>query len=425
MTALATAGRLVLAAAVGCSAACASPVITKRYDSLALTPPAVAANAITIAGSAFPIDPAGPKLLFDLSGEGQAALIQAVASKLDGGSLHSAIAAPIRGGGGSGVEDFTTISRRVVISLEANHPGLADRLDRASITLTLEPKATFKSWNQLATRFETIDLGKMNYTQKDSLSAGLESAAPGSSEISKATLSASTERSLAEEVLLKQRYVANMGVLTPAEARIVQQGTVGLDLVGNLLFDVTLVAAGDPVKVWRYQIANLYDGGQAQPADKLRVARRLVHAAPSISGGWNATLNAACRRRTVTTGVETLTESDDVVTYQDATAAQASVLLATEEDLKVTGWLIRMPNEEALHVQEPDAVTMLLFDSFEGAREFLIWLKAGNAQQVGGRAIGLLSGSNVVPLTAAQRNALSVRTFGVNWTPKATLLTPP
>jgi len=44
MTALATAGRLVLAAAVGCSAACASPVITKRYDSLALTPPAVAAK---------------------------------------------------------------------------------------------------------------------------------------------------------------------------------------------------------------------------------------------------------------------------------------------------------------------------------------------------------------------------------------------
>lgn len=360
---------------------------------------------------------------------GQAALIQAIAGKLTTGTIQSAIAAPISRTS-SGVQDFTTVSRRVVISLEASHPGYADRLDQATITLTLEPNARFKTWNQLATRFETIDLGKINYTQKGTLSAGLESAAPGSSEISKATLSASTERSLAEEVLLKQRYVANMGVLTPSEARIVQQGTVGVDLVGNLLFDITLVAAGNPTRVWLYQVANLNnDSGQPQPADQLRVTRRLTHAAPSIQGGWTAKLKADYRRRTVTTGVETLTESDDTVAYQIASAAaQAPVILATEEDLKVTGWLIRTPDgKRALHIQEPDAVTALIFDSFDGAREFLIWLKAGTAQQVGGRVIGLRPTSgqgDLTPLTPTQRTNLFVDTFGVNWDPSSTVSVP-
>ena len=191
------------------SAGCAKPVLTRRYKALAAGA-SLGTGDVQLTASVFPIDAPAQRTIFDLAGEGQAALVAAVASvSVTGGSLHSALAAPISRGS-TGVVDKTSFSRRIVLSVSADHKGLADRLDFSRITLTLGKylEAEFRSWNQLATRFDTVDLGKLTFTQKDSLSYGLEGVLPGIGEVCKATTGGARDRIVGEEVQLRQRYVA-------------------------------------------------------------------------------------------------------------------------------------------------------------------------------------------------------------------------
>jgi hypothetical protein len=418
VTSLRKVGACLTLIAVSSLAACA-PAITKRYRTVAGTlGPAV----VTVSGSTFAIDPAGPKTIFDLGAEGQAALVEAVAAKVeDPASLTGTIAAPIARPPSSGIHDLTTLSRRVVLSINAKHDGLADRLDYCAVTLRMAAggAARFKTWNQLTTRFESIDLGKMNFTQKGTLSAGLEGTAPGSTEISKATLGATAERSLAEEVILRQRYVASSGVLTDTEAKVIQQGAVGLDLVGNIVVDLTVTARASRLERL-YRVENLFaKNGTPNEPGVVRLVRRIIRVPEQITGGWTAQLDAEFRRRIVAFGADTISEADDDVTYQSGIQAGDPVTLATEDELRVSRWLLMTSRDEVLHVQEPDGPMVLQFDSFDGARDFLVWLIASNASQVGGRPLGFAGVSGkpelVTPTAEGRWKALHVEIQGVNW----------
>jgi hypothetical protein len=411
------------ALAVTIAPAGCAPVLTKRY---AVVTGSVGDGTVSLSASAFPIDPPGPKTIFDLAGEGQAAAVAAFAAKSENlPGLQAAIAAPIARASNSGIQDVSTISRRVVLSVGASHRGLADRLDASTVTLHLKADgpAKFKSWNQLATKFETIDLGKMNFTQKGTLSAGLEGSAPGSTEIDKATLGATLENTLAEEVLLRQRYVVSSGVLTETEARVIQQGAVGLDLVGNITIDLTIAARQTAVETF-YRADNLFDakGGPQQPGE-IRLIRKFVRYPTTVTGGWSAEVQGRYRRRKVTVGAETITESDDEVTYEAPMPSTSGLVLASEDDLKISKWVL-MAGRQVMAIQEADGTGTLQFDSYDGARDFLLWLKASTATSANGRTLGFasLSGTSApAALTTEQRSILRVEIMGVNWV----LPTPP
>lgn len=414
--------RVRLAAMVGIVAAGTSacaPKITKRYLTVAGT---IGTGCVTLSGSAFPIEPAGPKTIFDLGPEGQGAAIAAYSAKAESVSnLQAAIAAPFTRAPGSGIQDVSTVSRRVVLSIDADHEGLADRLDACTVTLHLNATgpAKFKSWNQLTTKFETIDLGKLNYSQKGTFSAGLEGSAPGAGEIDKATLGVTAENSLAEEVLLRQRYVASSGMLTETDATIIQQGAVGIDLVGNVLIDLIVAARKTDVAIL-YRAENLLDAkGAPQAPGDVKVSRRYVRYPVNVTGGWATDAKGQCRRRGVTAGTETITESDDAVTYTHPSLTAANpIVLAAEDDLKVSKWVL-MAGDDVLAIQEPDGANDLQFDSYDGARDFLLWLKATTHGAVNGRTIGFpaLGSNSLTPLTPEARQDLRVEIMGVNWTP--------
>lgn len=411
--------RVVLSIAL-CSSlaatACAKPTLTRRYQTL--TPPeSVAQSApgpVELTASVFPVEPPAPRTIFDLGTDGQAALITALAAQ-GGGSLPGALASPIVRGQ-TGVVDRTTVNRRVVLSVSTTHAGLADRLDYASIVLEL-PKnapARFSAWNQLATKFETVDVGKLTFSQKDSLSSGLEGILPGISEITKATAGATRERIMGEEVLLRQRYVAITGSLVPTTAKVVQQGAVGIDLVGNTVFDVTL--AGDRIQQERlYSVEGLFKSGQPSlPAD-VTLNRRLIRFVETASD-WTVAVNAQFRRRRVTDGDRTVTESDDAIAYENVVSDGGSLTLVGAEDLKVSKWLIYNPQCEPIHVEEHAGPVVLQFDSFEGAENMLRWMLQTNTDTVAGRRLGYAKGINLVTPTATPRwLGLRVEINGLNW----------
>jgi hypothetical protein len=405
---------LVFLWAVALGSGC-SPVLTRRHATL--TAP-VLNSELKVSATAFPIEPSAPRTVFDLAPDGQAAMVTALAAKVDSpAALQAALAAPIQRSGGSGVQDLTTQSRRIVLSIDGEHQGLADRLTRCrtEFNLLATSLGRFKSWNQLSTRFDTIDLGKIGVTQKGSLSAGLESLAPGSSEISKATLGASTERGMTEEVVLRQRYVSSSGTLTPLQASILQQGAVGLDLMGNVIFDVVIAAA-------KAQLHQLYrpDGlfaasGQPLPAETVRLVRRLVRVPSNADQDITAKLKASCTVRTVAKGADTFTESDDVASLSDL-PDEAEVVLVTAEEQRVSQWYLQDRSGHILSIEEPDGDTVLAFDSYDGARDFLLWLRASNATHVAGRKIGLGEKGKLQATPDPPRwNDLSVRISGLNW----------
>lgn len=407
----------ILVFSIAVSLGCAKPGLTRRYAALEPGQP-VGTGAVQLTASAFPIDPPSQKSIFDLGSEGQAALITAIASQTGSTPLHAALAAPISRNPSPGVVDRTSVSRRIVLSVSADHAGLADRLDYSDIMLTLAPAspAKFASWNQLATKHETVDLGKLTFTQKDALSFGLEGVLPGISEITKATVGGARDRTLGEEVQLRQRYVVTTGALTPAVARVIQQGAVGIDLVGNAVLDITLTAK--KVEQDRlYTIDGLFKNNKPQlPADVM-LGRRLVRYAAALVSDWTADISADFRRRKVAEGDMTVTESDDRVSYEPIKQT-TSLTLVSAEDLKVSKWLLLAPDGRPVHVQENTGVVPLQFDSFEGAMETLRWLLETNADTIAGRAIGFFVTNTRVAAPPGQPRwiGLRVEINGVNWT---------
>lgn len=409
----------ILLTTVVASIGCAKPVLTRRYESVA--PPSsgalnVTPRAVELTASVFPIDPPAQRTIFDLASEGQAAMVAAVAAQASGGSaLHHALAAPITRAS-SGVVDRTSVSRRVVLSVSTDHAGLADRLDFSSVALNLAKGAQvkFTAWNQLATKFDAIDLGKLTFTQKDSLTFGLEGVLPGINEITNATIGGTRDRNLGEEVQLRQRYVATTGSLTPLVAKIVQQGAVGIDLIGNTVFDVSL--SSTRVQQERlFSADGLFKNGKAALPAEVTLNRRLIRYAETAAD-WTVDLTAEFRRRRVAAGDRTVTESDDIVAYESIAPRGTSLTLVDGEDLKVSKWMIYDPACQPIHVQEHSGPMPLQFDSFDGAEEMLKWLLETNAERVAGRPLGFFTGLGVSAPTGTPRwVGLRVEISGLNW----------
>lgn len=367
--------------------------------------------------SAFVLDvPEGAsgKTVADLPERAQAAAIKAIGSnpKTSTKDLLTAMGSPIgkkeKGGGDA---DRSVFKKRVVlaiVSLTTTAP--ADRLTFAKLSLVFpelsqddslrtpqnKTQATFVSWDKFATKYQTVDLGSLSYTQSRELDLKVAGQAPqgGGGEID-----SKTANSLQEQLKLSQRYTTITGSLTPEEADLVQQGAPGIDLAGNIAVDMTIKLPAEKDAYTITDFGELFAEGDkpsdpVKPADpgKLKVVSRSITAAKNQCRAVTANLTLDYVLRHVVSGAETITESDDVVEFRKGTLHAAPVTLVEADELKVPTWnlrlngrilsLERLPGPGGKLKSEP-----ITFDSYTNATDFLLWLTKTKPHGIGGRAL--------------------------------------
>lgn len=230
---------------------CAHPQLTRRYQSKRFMD-SPASDCVTV--SVFTMDTPGEKqqrMVASLNGEGQAAFIGEIGKRTSSLGDFSQALMHTGAGGKETLIDKTIFRKRLVFAVTKKEPGqgkhtltLADRINILKVTLKSQ-KGVFDSWNRFETKYQTVDLGKVSRTQ--SVSAQLTGSIGPAAEATIPTKLEAVlrgEKKIEEEVQLKQRYIELAGIISPEkdEAKLYQEGVVGIDLTGTFLVDFVLQA---------------------------------------------------------------------------------------------------------------------------------------------------------------------------------------
>jgi hypothetical protein len=385
--------------------ACVSPYLTNRFHDAAFVERKAAGDLLKV--SAFVLDvppPAAKNFIFELSPEAQSALVQVLADKTE---TVEAFMDSLKNGGGEGADggdcmDKSRFRKRIVFSVEKKMSadpgeiGPADRVSELLVKLAIPERARFLSWNRFETKFESVELGKVNATQNSK--AGLAGTMLPKSPLLPATIPVTAEfaRNLAEEVSLKQRYVSISGSLDFQNARLYQQGGVGIDLAGNFFVDLDVRSATDPTRDETFiTIGNLKSKAGYTAAEKLQVEFKKLRFASS-STPVRCALDFDFILRHVANKGHTVIEGDDGVQFVLGSGRNEFELLGMT-DLKARVFKIishRLNNGKP----SPDSFILHLtgcreapicFASYGMARGFLEWLKETKSTRIGQCALVL------------------------------------
>lgn len=297
--------------------------------------------------------------------------------------------------------DRTIFKRRIVFSIENTSPGPADRIERVKIQLTLNKNKNnpvLKDWDMFSSKYETIDLGTLQYKQSNVFGITASGSVPLSSPVE---LSANAElsRDLQETILLKDRRIVSTGQLTPTQAIVIQEGSVGMDLTGNMTLDIEIDIPNVSIPVPVTYMAKLFESGQPIDGKKVKISRRYAKY-PEFSNcpiTADVTIDYILRHvkrgidEVIDTGEKSIAEGDDVV---ELITGQASIAQPVEiipsSILEFPAWRLALvetsivngketPVRRYLHLDK----TELYFDSYENTVEFLNWLNKTNSIEVG------------------------------------------
>ncbi len=396
--------------------ACASPELTRRYDSAEW----VAATTPLVEASVFSIDPPGSAktaTLLSLTDRGQQQLIDELAEKsTNATALLESLGASIGKKKKPGlVNDLTVIKRRLVLSAirtatAGKLPG--DRIQSLVCKIeNLTANTTFESWDKFSTVYGTVDLGKITLAQTASANLGVTAtSAENSGDPVERGGDISRSRTLTEEVSLRQRYIALSGILSRTSASIVQEGVVGIDLAGNAFVDITLKLdpqAPEPVMaIGPYKAA-----GNWRSASEISVNRRFIvfpQATSSILG--DVQCDYILRSVADEKSRRSVVEGDDKAVFLHGKTnmqAGATLIPSTQLDFKV--WFVTDGAGNTLEVQYAGSSTALQFSTYEAAAQFMDWLTSQGVSQasgikIGGKPLSIL-GSALLP---AQVSRLSI-----------------
>lgn len=427
------AAALLLAALAAACATRPEPELLRRFRSHSVADTSGLVDVTLFAG---PARVPGTRLT-DLSASAQTALIRELGDKTDSPeALLRALSGPLARGFESapGGDHGIRFRRRVVVSAEnrgaGGGPGRggADRLhpdariDRLRVAVGLDTAvAAFRSWDRFATRYETVDLGEMEFSGAPGRDGALAvSPGPLLRELELLELGSGRSATLEESLPLRQRYVST-GMLRPDSVILLQQGAVGLDLTGNTVVELEIAVKPAPTP-WRVlALEGLFDaGGRPRPPDAVRVLPRDVAFAPSADGGVRGRLSYRAVTRMAGPGpaAATWAEGDDDARLLVEVGPSREVVLIAEEELRTTVWQLATPGcRRILQIDNPRTGRPgpVSLASPGEATDLLRWLRATSASRVGGRALHLGSGGGGNVLLDA--DGLRLRLVPVNWDP--------
>lgn len=394
---------------------CAGPTLTKRYatmQNVEVGPETIETRLTAFSMRVF--QPSAETTLLRLSGRGQASLIRVLGQKTGNSSdfLHSL---------GNPVErlktfretvDHTIVKRRVVLSVDhwpIKNP--ADRIRRAEIRLTnLTGGAEFSGWNQVATRYETVNLGQVAFTRQNGIGLGLSVPSGGFAGI---TANVQDSQSLREKLQLSRRYAAVTGTLLPERAELIEEGAPGIDLTGNLIVDLTIHVRGPSNHYDTFSFGPLVDaGGRLTMPNRIVIVRQTHIFTPDPKEiDADAVLTATVRR--VKKGGSTLFEGDDDVVFATGNRTVRHVLLVPVDCFRFSVWMLTGPGGYPLTISsgasQPETV---FFSSYDGATAFRDYLvRTGNPSFVGNLRLWV----HESPLNSGVSGQLQVEMEKVNW----------
>ena len=340
----------------------------------------------------------------DLAGEGQAALIGAMADKgVDRAALLKALATPIGGDGQPGSVDRSRLERVLVINVAkgvASRPG--DRLMRTMVTIKPhkpDGEATFEfaGYRVVATDTKVQNIAHLEDQTDASLTATLAPEIGGFGDNKVEGKVGHTSKSTADIV---QQY-ENLSVdITPEQMVVTRESERGLDVVGNTLVAVTLAAPADGDLVHSAYLATattLYEKGKALAPDaaKLEAAPFKYFARCPLE----VDVTLAYRLRRVTSGSEYYTEGKQHVAVISSSKDQGTQTLVRASDAQGSLYQIIDQAKHAVLAQLPGTESRrLLFDSFDDANRMASWLTA--ERRAGAGKAGLTFNINGAPLPA-------------------------
>lgn len=377
------------------------------------TPSELLTGNYTVAGfvTSPPPSPASAPFISRLSDRGQAELIGQVGASAK--SSEELVAGLLKLGEkpSKACSDPGPIrmERRLVLSLAGRHAEPSTRLDAMAYVLTLaDPqRARFVSWNRFDTQHETVALGTTRMKQSqtagltdfdsDKTTVAATAIAPAKEMLSTLNLTATQSRELEETVASSRRFTPITGSLSGPGAALVQQGSVGLDLFGNLTADFTLelnpAAPNAPAvgEEWIYSTSGLFaaDGTAQTNASAITLARCVRKYAGSVDP-IEASLNASGVLRRVSKGGDTVIEGDDVASYGkiDASGAAKIELVDRAALARVYFTIQRTGKDYNLynHAEKEDIV----FASLDEARNWVRWLRQTGSTELKGIQLGWL-----------------------------------
>jgi len=378
--------------------------LTRRYKSMSL----ISSNDEvkgTVEVNAYTLEKDKPapttKTIFDLSPKAQAALIAEVAKKetttdpFIAGLIKSLLA---KTPNNSEILDYSQIERKVVVSIRNKGHWPADRISKINVGIDLGTVSEMKlvSCSRLTTEYQSLDIGKLNYSNTQSgelgakvtggvnVEAGIEQG--GVTAAAKPSLNGelngklTASRSFAEEVLLKQRMVALNAAIQANKLTLYQEGVSGIDLTGNIIADVKFAVSDlNVAKVYSFgdiRIAN----GAANDADKLKVNEKVI-VYPNLTSDVSATLSFEADYRHVTKGDKTISEADDKVQifYGEHTDTNPTILIPKEQLVPKLYVLSFSDVKGKMPIQIKSPIGSgfgdMVFNSISDAKDFANWLR--------------------------------------------------
>lgn len=347
--------------------------------------------------SGFVLEPTSnsPKTIFDLSAEGQSALIEAMSKNAKtSNELSAAIAGPIvENNVKSDLKSFATWKKRIVINITKTDKDRANRLQyillKIEIPNSLKNKVEFVSWDKIITETQAIDLGKITSGTKTGLTFSPEITMAGKI-LGTSAGSASVENTFSEEKSFTARFAGlNAALVSPQEFKILRQATANEDISGNIVAEITLRST-QPVISPTHNIAGLFDG--TKPVTKqedVKITKALV-AYPDLGGLSELPINIEYDyryRKVLGEGASTEPEDDDKVEYLDGTIKEENKfkLFSINDTKKYKVWeIVSSKKTSYLHIKLNGQLEQLRFNNTTEATQFVNWIKLTKNLKVAG-----------------------------------------
>ena len=250
------------------------------------------------------------------------------------------------------------IKRRIVVSTDPISDIPGERFQKLSIEIELNSnKVKFVSWDKIETKYEVIDLGKLNYNTtgsfsltgsnvdssetSDTIVSGISKKISGARSISPVL---SNTRSLTEDISLNEKFIGISGTLTDEKLTLIREGAKGITLQGNIIIDCTIEILPNSTPLFYTIISTTNNvGGGFKPTINWKFSRQKIDTTP-----LSADVDAKCSTEFVYRAYKdsslkyaaTISEHDDVIKLikgsAEATTFQLIDARSMERDWYIT-----------------------------------------------------------------------------------------
>ncbi|MFN7912448.1 MAG: hypothetical protein ACK5QC_11545 [Bacteroidota bacterium] len=380
------------------------------------------------------------KSIFDLSPQGQKELIKQIGlNETESDKIINTLLKPLSASSTSNIEfvDYTKFDKRVVVTIKNISHYPADRISKINVRIKLDDKLRLLSCNRLTTEWQTLDLGKLNYSnvvsgelsgnlslgstlvnggtngssneQTNTLINGTNTTNTGN-DVTKNTSSntssnsetgtssqglngkLSGSRTFAEEVMLRRRIVSLNASISENTLDLFQESISGIDLTGNILADIVFDgnSSNQNVAVEKvFTFSDLLDiNKKYNDPDKIKVKEFYVRYI-NYTDDLTASIEFDADVRHVKRGDKTISEADDVVEMYTGsyapkekkdTSKPLAVVILRKDQLNPKFWVLQLLDETKskipVEILSPTGTKgTLKFNSITDVKDFNSWLK--------------------------------------------------